>query len=137
MSLSSLYEDKHGEYGLYSLLKTFFVANEVTNAQRSVVRFPWKQIYTTNYDNVVDTCLSEIGTKHSIHTTSQKVSDVDSRVLPIIHINGYIQSASFSNYRKEVKLTEVQYFSDDFSRSAWGERFRTDIITSPFIVFVG
>ena len=137
MTLSSLYEDKFGEHKLFTLLKSFFVANKVTQSQRSISRFPCKQIYTTNYDNVVDTCLSSDGIKHSIHTTSQNPSDIDSKILPVVHINGYIQSATFVNYKKEIKLTDFQYFSDDFSRSAWGERFRTDLITAPVIVFAG
>ena len=137
MALSSLYEDKFGEHKLFTLLKSFFVANKVTQSQRSISRCPWKQIYTTNYDNVVDTCLSSDGIKHSIHTTSQNSSDIDSKILPVVHINGYIQSATFVNYKTEIKLTDFQYFSDDFSRSAWGERFRTDLITAPVIVFAG
>ena len=136
-ALSSIYEDKFGEHQLYSLLKSFFVVNKVTDSQRAVARFPWKQIYTTNYDNVIDTCLSSDGINHSIHTTSQKPSDIDSKILPVVHINGYIQSATFKNYKKEIKLTDVQYFSEDFSRSAWGERFRTDLIMAPVIVFAG
>nr|WP_041935474.1 SIR2 family protein [Rhizobium leguminosarum] len=79
----------------------------------------------------------EIGTTACSLHPLKKPSDVDYRTLPVIHINGYIQSASFNEFKQEIKLTDSQYFSDDFSRSAWGERFRNDIITSPCIVFVG
>jgi hypothetical protein len=60
-SLSDLYEDEHGEHGLYDLLKAFYVAHTVTPSQGKVSSFGWKEIYTTNYDNVIELCLTEIG----------------------------------------------------------------------------
>jgi len=136
-SLADIYEDEYGEHGLYKLLKAFYVVNGVTPSQESVCRFGWKEIYTTNYDNVVETCLAKAGKQHAVYSPLKKPSDVDYRTLPIIHINGYIQTSSFNEFKREIKLTDSQYFSDDFSRSAWGERFRNDIITSPCVIFAG
>ncbi|MES0090055.1 SIR2 family protein [Mesorhizobium sp. M0030] len=128
-ALSDLYQDEHGEYGLFQLLKT--------PAQISISNYPWKEIYTTNYDNVIELSLSAKNKSFGIYNPNKRPSDVDYRTLPIVHINGYIESADFKDFREEIKLTDAQYFSDDFSRSAWGERFRNDIITSPCIVFAG
>lgn len=136
-SLADLYEDEHGENGLYALLKAFYVVHSVMPAQEKVSNFSWKEIYTTNYDNVIETSLDKSGKKYAVYTPLKRPSDVDYRTLPIVHINGFIQPVSFVEFKKEIKLTDSQYFSDDFSRSPWGERFRNDIITSPCIIFAG
>ncbi|MER8632533.1 SIR2 family protein [Mesorhizobium opportunistum] len=113
------------------------MATAVTPSQEAICNYPWKEIYTTNYDNVVEICLAKLGRQHSVYTPLKRPADVDYETLPIIHINGYMQTASFIEFKKEIKLTDAQYFSDDFSRSAWGERFRNDIVTSPCIIFAG
>lgn len=136
-SLADLYQHDKGEYGLFQLLKAFYVATSVTPTQTTISNYPWKEIYTTNYDNVVELALSSTSRPFSIYNPTKRPSDVDYRTLPIVHINGFIESADFKEFRNEIKLTDAQYFSDDFSRSAWGERFRNDIITSPCIVFAG
>ncbi|ACS55033.1 hypothetical protein [Rhizobium sp. WSM1325] len=67
-SLADLYEDEHGEHGLYKLLKAFYVVNTVSPSQESVCQFKWKEIYTTNYDNVIETCLGKSGQPHAVYT---------------------------------------------------------------------
>ena len=136
-SLADLYEDQFGEHGLFKLLTSLFTVSETTPAQRQLIKYKWKEIYTTNYDNVLEHSCSENGVHFSTYTTTMRPTDIDYRNLPIIHINGFVPGATFKTFRKELKLTNTQYYSDDFSRSAWGERFRNDIVTSPCIVFAG
>lgn len=136
-SLSDLYEDRFGEHGLFSLLTKLFTTATVTEDQKKIASYKWKEIYTTNYDNVLEECCNSIGVHFSTYTTTKRPSDIDYRNLPIIHINGFVPGSTFTEFKKEIKLTNTQYYSDDFSRSPWGERFRNDIITSPCIVFAG
>ncbi|MBY5368622.1 hypothetical protein HFO91_18440 [Rhizobium leguminosarum] len=114
-SLADLYEDEHGEHGLYGLLKAFYVVHSVMPAQQKVSNFNWKEVYTTNYDNVIEVCLAKSGKKHAVYTPLKQPAEVDYRTLPIIH-----PPVNFVDFKKEIKLTDSQYFSDDFSRSPWG-----------------
>jgi SIR2-like domain len=136
-ALSDLYEDKFGQHGLFSLLTGLFTATAVTEEQKQIASFKWKEIYTTNYDNVLEECCISNGIHFSTYTTSKRPSEVDRRNLPIIHINGFVPGSTFADFKKEIRLTNTQYYSDDFSRSPWGERFRNDIITSPCVIFAG
>jgi SIR2-like domain len=135
--LAGLYEEQFGEFRLFSILKELYVASDITEQQKTICQFEWKEIYTTNFDNVLELSLSKAGLKYSLYTPSKRPSDVDYRTLPIIHVNGSIVNTSFEEFKNEITLTDVKYMSDDFSRTSWGERFRNDIITSPCIVFVG
>lgn len=135
--LSGIYEEDFGEHGLFSLLTELYVASEITDYHSTICKFKWKEIYTTNYDNVIELSLEKSGLQHSIYTPSKRPADVDYRTLPVIHINGFIPGVIFADFKNEITLTDVKYMSDDFSRSTWGERFRSDIITSPCIIFLG
>ncbi len=134
---ADLYVDKFGENGLFKLLTSLYTACAITETQKKICQYRWKEIYTTNFDNVLELCCSQQGVKYSNYTPLKRPSDVDYQNLPIIHINGCIVGTNFRDFLKEIKLTNTQYFSDDFSRSTWGERFRNDIVTSPCIVFAG
>jgi hypothetical protein len=136
-ALADLYEERFGEHGLFDLLTSSFIATTVSESQLAIMNYRWKEVYTTNYDNVLELCAAQNGKQFSTYTTSKRPEDVDYKTLPLIHINGYVAGAVFNDFRKEIKLTNTQYFSDDFSRSPWGTRFRNDIITSPCIVFAG
>ncbi|NEW94647.1 SIR2 family protein [Rhodopseudomonas sp. BR0M22] len=135
--LAELYQDEHGEHGLFKLLSSLFVVTSVTPTQKAILGYRWKEVYTTNYDNVLQTSCTELGVRYSTYSTSKRPSDVDHRTLPLIHVNGMVAGATFRDFRSEIKLTNTQYYTDDFSRSPWGSRFRNDIITSPCIVFAG
>lgn len=136
-ALASVYVDEFGEHGLFDLLKRKFVVSETSNDQKVVAKYNWRAIYTTNYDNVIEVCCASQGIKYSTYTSKQRPSDIDGKTLPIVHINGFIAGANFNDFLKEIKLSEVQYYTDDFSRSKWGTRFRNDVVTSPCIVFAG
>lgn len=136
-ALSELYEDQYGEHGLYTLLCSLYMAFSTTETQEKISSYKWKEIYTTNYDNVLQLCLAKNGKPFNTFTPLKRPIDVDYRTLPIIHINGFVPGSSFTDFKNEIKLTNSQYSSDDFSKSAWGARFRNDISTSPCIVFAG
>jgi hypothetical protein len=121
--LADLYQEQFGDNGLFHLLKSLYVASEVNEAQKSICRYPWKEIYTTNFDNVLELCCAQQGIKFSTYTPLRRPIDVDHKSLPIIHINGFVPGSNFNDFLKEIKLTNIQYFSDDFSRSAWGNVF--------------
>ena len=55
--------DKKSE--LISMLKDEFTCKSITKQQESIAEIPWKRIYTTNYDNVIELAYSkEIGRAH-------------------------------------------------------------------------
>ena len=64
-ALSDLYEERFGEHGLFDLLTSSFIATAVTETQRSIMNYRWKEVYTTNYDNVLELCAAENGKKFS------------------------------------------------------------------------
>jgi hypothetical protein len=50
--LTRLYVDQFGEHKLFEMLTTSFRARTIADEHKTVVSFPWKAVYTTNYDDV-------------------------------------------------------------------------------------
>lgn len=50
-------EKNQGDPGkLIKLIRETFSTRDVTDQQRQVMRYPWKRVYTTNYDDVAEKC---------------------------------------------------------------------------------
>jgi hypothetical protein len=135
--LSGQYQEKFGEHGLLKLLTGLYTSDSATDEQKEICRYKWKEIYTTNYDNVLELCHTQNGTQYTRYGYTNVPSDLDYKKTPIIHINGYIDGVDIKIFSKEIRISNTHYCSDDFSRSPWGERFRSDLSTARCIVFVG
>jgi len=58
--ISREYVEKFGEHKLLALLRERLTAKSVSEGQKTVLSLPWRRIYTTNYDNVLEICAKEI-----------------------------------------------------------------------------
>jgi hypothetical protein len=135
--LARLFSDQFGEHKLFELLTSSFRAREVASEHKAIVSFPWKSIYTTNYDDVSELAAKGTGINCQSYAFNQHPRDIDGKTFPIIHLNGYINDVTFNDFTQKIRLTNVSYLSDEISRSPWGQKFRSDILTSPCIVFIG
>lgn len=135
--LSRVFVDKFGEIELFQILTTEFRTKQVGAHHREILSFPWKAVYTTNYDDVAEKAASESGVASRTYSQHQHPNVIEPSSLPLIHLNGYINEVTFKDFQTKIKLTNVSYLSDDISKSPWGEKFRSDILTAPCMVFVG
>src|SRR5690349_16711887 len=56
---SEMYVSHRGEPSLIRLLQSRFRAHSITQYQESIAALPWRRIYTTNYDDVIElACVS-------------------------------------------------------------------------------
>ena len=135
--LSQMYIKKFGESGLFTYLSNSFQVNATSKHQNSLLQFPWRSIYTTNYDNVAEFAAAQVNISCRTYTTDNHPDDIANDFLPIIHLNGFINSITFRDFLTKIKLTHVSYLTDDVSKSEWGQKFRSDILTSSCVVFIG
>ena len=133
--ISEEYIKSKGNEKLIELLKNHYACKEPTDEQSFISELPWRRIYTTNYDNVIETaCKTEL--KKSI-TNSDKRKEQNSISNLVIHINGSITKLNKSILESEFKLTKSSYLETDFLNSDWYELFKHDINTARVIIFIG
>jgi hypothetical protein len=134
--LSREYIGQLGEHRMLALLQERLTAAHSSQSQRDVLAQPWRRIYTTNYDNVVELCAGEIN-KKILPVTLRQHADADRSLTQCVHLNGRLASVSIKNFVQEIKLTRASYLTDTFLSTTWLATFRADLALSTAIFFVG
>ena len=102
----------------------------------TVLNLPWRRIYTTNYDNLCETALTELGKVVTPTTLSDSVGDY-SCVQTVVHLNGYIDRLNATTLQKEFKLSSTSYLAEDFCKSDWLTLFKAELNTAQTLIFIG
>lgn len=132
--VSDEYIKKFGEAKLIELLKKNFFVKEVKDYHKIIVNLPWRRIYTTNYDNVIEKASERYKESITIKDAPKEYSKLSEL---IIHLNGRIGKLNSETLKTEFKLTGRSYLSEEFIKSAWYEIFKNDIASCRSIFFIG
>ena len=127
-----------GELDLIDFLKNQFWVKEITESQKGISGIPWKRIYTTNYDNVVERAYFSAGK----NIRSLTILDNPKTVLSMnenicFHINGSIQNLTKAELNTSFKLSDYSYNTNLFVNDQWGNLFKLDLKTYSTIIFIG
>lgn len=121
---------------LIDILRSYFLVNDTPASYSSIFKCPWRQVYTTNYDNVF-----EVGVqKHEMLYQSVDSTDIPRNSAGkrrVIHINGFIDSVRPDKLSTSFKLTNPSYLTAQFRESVWSEVFKRDINSAHAVFFVG
>ena len=133
---ASIFCEKMGVNELFRIFKREFKVKNITDEQKIITSLPWMRIYTTNYDDVVESAFIRNG-KNVIPVTLKNHIDKNGALPLCIHINGYVDSVTRETFNEDVRLTEESYDIDTIRSSAWIELLRSDIKLARAIFFVG
>ena len=137
---SELYIQQFGITAFVNRLKELFTIKDsinITDEQKFITSLPWKRIYTTNYDNVVELGYEFSGRKIYSKVLSDSLINLNDKTKLCIHLNGYIGHLDEASLDKEFKLTDQSYTSEDFVESDWIALFDSDLKTADAIFFIG
>lgn len=137
---SNLYIEQFGTIAIVNLLKELFTIKEskdITSDQKFITSLPWKRVYTTNYDNIVELGYDCSGRKIYPKVLSDSIINLNDKTKLCIHLNGYIGRLDGTSLDTEFKLTEQSYTSENFMGSDWITLFDSDLRTADAIFFVG
>jgi hypothetical protein len=134
---AELYVDRFGSAKLIDEVKSGFSAKSVTYAHRAVANVPWRRVYTTNYDDVFELACSNIGKRVDSVTPLDNSSQVSTRNLTCVHLNGFVRRTDENSVWNDLKLTQASYDTDSVMDSEWGDLFRADLQAAPAIFFLG
>jgi len=127
----------HGVDFLLGEMKHEFTASSIAHFQEEIALIPWKRIYTTNYDNVIETAFASRGKAlHSV-TLSDQIRDFPKDQPICVHLNGYIGKVNRSNLLSEIKLTETSYLTTEVADSKWATLFRQDLAAAEAVYYLG
>lgn len=131
------YQLKFGEESLIEEIQNEFSVKQIHESHSILASIPWRQIYTTNYDNVMETAYAQAGKKLVAVTSEIEVSEIPKKSTLCIHLNGYVDQLKYKSLDGELKLTEFSYVSSSITSSAWATQFRDDLRVAKAVFFVG
>lgn len=95
---------------LISELKKQYTAKVISEVHSLVAGLPWKVIYTTNYDDILEMAFKENSKLLTPVTLSQDPHNVLKSGTLAIHLNGYIHKLDIGNYGKDLKHAKSVFF---------------------------
>ena len=134
---SEMFLDKYGPSKLIEELKYEFTAKTIAAQHKSLGRMPWKRLYTTNYDNVLEEAFRVNSKPLVTITTSDNPRQLPKNQVLCIHLNGFIERLNTENIGTELKLIESSYLSAQLAESPWASVFRQDIRFAQAVFFIG
>jgi hypothetical protein len=126
-----------GKEKLITELLKEFSAQRVHEAHLQLAKIPWRKIYTTNYDNVMEMAYAKVGKKLIPATPDQAESKYPKKTTLCVHLNGYIDQLNERTLEAEFKLTEGSYVASSVATSTWALQLRDDIRIARAVFFVG
>ena len=94
---SEYFIEKVGKTKLVNFLKERFTVSDCFDWQKDLLALPWKRIYTTNYDNVLELASTLSNNHRRTIAVDSKLDNVDNLENTIIHINGFIDNITEEN----------------------------------------
>ena len=131
-------QNKNGKLVLIDFLKKEFGCKRPSKEQNFISQIPWGRMYTTNYDDIIETVYRSNAKSIKSYTPKNSANMVMStEELSYLHINGYINSLTPDSLNDEFKLTDASYNTNSFTDSDWGILFQNDLKAYSVCVFIG
>lgn len=130
-----------GQKGISSIIK--IIKDNCTSIthksyHEEITSLPWKRIYTTNYDKVIENSASTYSLPNIISPitysddfSTQKKNDI------CIHINGFIDRLNLKTFNNEFRLTDSSYLSESLVNNSWYQFMVNDFIAAKTIIVIG
>ncbi|SCJ53481.1 SIR2 family protein [Clostridium saudiense] len=134
--ISELYIEEKGIDMFISFLKKEYICQTYTDSQKIISNLPWKRIYTTNYDNIIEKASLDSGKYRPTITANDKIRYYNNKNDVVIHLNGYIEKLNEDTVFNEFKLTNESYMSKEIVNQ-WSFLLEEDLNNSKCIIFVG
>lgn len=109
---------------------------EASSSQKNIINNPWRRIYTTNYDDVIETGAKQAGRPYNSVTVSDPI-DRHGDIMQVVHIHGSIANLTKATFRSDFYLTDEQGLDIRFSKSHWNTMFMDDLVFSSAVFYVG
>lgn len=121
---------------LITKLQQNFTCTRVEPPQEIIAQQRWIRVYTTNYDDVLETAGENVGRNYTPMLLSDTVERINS-VESVVHMNGYIRNLNKNSLENEFKLCTRSYLIPNLKNSPVYGLFKKDLKEARAIVFIG
>lgn len=117
--VASLVEYKHSRRELVDALRAIIYPLRPTGGLLDLPLYPWREIYTTNYDSLIEKSYAKRGVEYAVISTNFEFDKITDQKLPIFKIHGTIDKDVADGSLSRLIITENDY--------ATAESYREDL----------
>jgi hypothetical protein len=129
--------ERHGDNALIREIQNEFTAKSIADCHVQLGNLPWRVIYTTNSDDVLEEAYKKNSKMLVPVTAGEDPFSLPKGQTLCVHLNGFVGKLSLGTIGTELKLTESSYLSVELADSPWASAFRYDINTAGAVFFLG
>lgn len=118
-----------------NLLMSRLTLAKPTDAQRRIVNQPWRSIFTTNFDDIIEVAAEKIGVQ-VISPTSSSVSRIAGKV-PLYYLHGRAKDLVESSVATGIVVAERNYLGLKSENKLLYDQLLNEIFCSNLLVIVG
>lgn len=130
-TIAGHFKRKKGAHELINFLKRKLTAHTIPSSLTNLISLPWRRIYTTNYDNIIESTIKSSNVFSINDDTKNIVRGA------CIHLNGRLSDVSLTSLDHDLVLTDWSYAQSELYSSAWLNLFSSDVYSAPSILFAG
>ena len=117
-------------------LRDLFCVSRVEDYHNVILSVPWKRIYTTNYDDVVEFSSKGNENERVPIVLSASIQKYIKKNI-CVHLNGYIKNLSVETIKDEFKLLDSSYIRNSLEEKPWFDYMKEDFFVATRIVVIG
>ena len=134
---AEMFADERSTGALVAFLREEFQVRDIAKEHRVFGGVPWRRVYTTNYDDVIEQSYRAANRAIVSLTPDDEVHYVSSEQAQCVHINGYIGTLTEKSLFAGFQLTDTSYATTAFAASQWAQQMRHDFSVARSVIFVG
>lgn len=135
--VTAAYLRRKPDQELVDLLTNAFSVGKVTPSHVTLASLPWRRVYTTNYDMVLEEASRQAKVVRSSVDGIDSPRDHLAKPNLVVHLNGAITRLTTDRLHSSFKLISESYSTEAFQNSEWAFHFRADIRNAAVVIFVG
>lgn len=102
-----------------------------------ITKYPWRRIYTTNYDNAVEFAFDSRNKSISPYSALEPYPPSLPQSALCIHLNGIFTHSVKDKFDAALRLSFGSYANSRLEGTRWGDLFERDVSFSGATVFIG
>lgn len=128
--------NRRPEFDIEAFLSNNLTVQKHSDEQVEVMRHPWYRVYTTNFDNCIESIALKSGGSPDVYTFKDGLPNKIKHG-SIVHLHGYIGNVTKGNASTQIIYALKSYANLHRERPEWISEFNRNLEQSRNVVFVG
>ena len=128
--------NRRPDFDVEAFLSDNLTVQRYSDEQASIIRHPWYRVYTTNFDNCIESISLASGNSPDVYTFNDGLPN-KIKQSSIVHLHGYIGKLTSKNASTQIVYALKSYANLHSERPEWLSEFNRNLGQSRNVVFVG